>query len=52
MSNEFFNLVALIVLVFDCVFLITFLEDTKSNHRENRNNSNNRTRKEDDDEKA
>lgn len=50
--NSAIDIATLAVLLLDCVFLITFLEDTKSNHRENRNNSNNRTRKEDDDEKA
>lgn len=50
--NSAIDIATLAVLLLDCVFLITFLEDTKSNHRENRNNSNKRTRKEDDDEKA
>ena len=46
MSNEFFNLVALIVLVFDCFFLISFLDDMESSHRK----SDNLSRKEADNE--
>lgn len=52
MSNEFFNLVALIVLVFDCVLLVGFLDEMESINREIRNYSNNLLEEEADDEKA
>lgn len=52
MSNEFFNLVALIVLVFDCVFLVGFLDEMESINREIRNYSNNLLEEDADDEKA
>jgi len=49
MSNEFFNLIALIVLVFDCVLLVGFLDEMESINREIRNYSNNLLEEEDDD---
>lgn len=48
--NSAIDIATLAVLLLDCVFLITFLEDTKSNHRENRNNSKNLLEKEADNE--